>query len=149
MSSKRNAKRIPKSQDNILGLQEKDESNAQYIRRCHTIKERITTRMADYAIVFDISTKEMKEDGHTPSEITKTYNQLSRLAKECGFTERIQGSAYRTNNGDGVNSLLKLIARKDEIPLFCNYKDRVHFFRCDEYSDITHSFNDLRQEGLA
>ena len=105
--------------------------------------------MADYAIVFDISTKEMKEKGHTASEVTKTYSQLSKLAKECGFTERIQGSAHKTNNGDGVNCLLKLIARKKEIPLFCNYKNRVHFFRCDEYSDITDSFNHINQQGVA
>lgn len=101
--------------------------------------------MSDYAIVFDISTKEMKENGHTASEVTKAYNQLSRVAKECGFTEHIQGSVHKTTNGDGVKSLLKLLARKKEIPLFCNYKNRVHFFRCDEYSDITDSFNHINQ----
>lgn len=101
--------------------------------------------MSDYAIVFDISTKEMKENGHTSSEVTKAYSQLNKLAKECGFTERIQGSVHKTNNCDGVNSLLRLIARKEEIPLFCNYKNRVHFFRCGEYSDITDSFNHIHQ----
>ena len=98
-------------------------------------------RMSDYAIVFDISTKEMKENGHTSSEVTKAYSQINKLAKECGFTEHIQESVHRTNNGDEVNNLLRLIARKEEIPLFCNYKNRVHCFRCDEYSDITDSFN--------
>ena len=98
-------------------------------------------RMSDYAIVFDISTKEMKENGHTSSEVTKAYSQINKLAKECGFTEHIQESVHRINNGDEVNNLLRLIARKEEIPLFCNYKNRVHCFRCDEYSDITDSFN--------
>ena len=82
------------------------------------------------------TTKEMKENGHTASEVTKAYNQVSKLAKECGFTEHIQGSAHKTNNGNGVTSLLKLIARKKEIPLFCNYKNRVHFFRPERQADI-------------
>jgi len=97
--------------------------------------------MANYAIAFDISTKEMKKNGHSLSEITKAYNQLSKLVKECGFTEHIQGSAHKTNNDDGVNSLLRLIARKGEIPLFCCYKNNVHFFRCEDISDITNQFN--------
>lgn len=95
--------------------------------------------MADYVIAFDISTKKMKEEGEE-SSINKAYTSLDRLLRSCGFTERIQRSTYRTNNNDGINSLIELLARKDELPLFCRFAERVHFLRCDDHSDITTRF---------
>lgn len=96
--------------------------------------------MADYVIAFDISTKKMKEDGNE-SQINKAYTTLGKILRQCGFTEKIQHSTYRSNNNDGINSLIELLSRKDEIPLFCKYADRIHFLRCDDHSDITSRFN--------
>ena len=95
--------------------------------------------MADYVIAFDISTKRMKEEGRE-SSINKAYTTLGRLLRSCGFTEKIQHSTYRSNNNDGINSLIELLARKEELPLFCKYADKVHFLRCDDHSDITERF---------
>ena len=95
--------------------------------------------MADYVIAFDISTKRMKADGQEAS-ITKAYSSLGTLLHSCGFTEKIQQSTYRSNNNDGINSLIEVLARKVELPLFCKYADRVHFLRCDDHSDITARF---------
>lgn len=95
--------------------------------------------MADYVIAFDISTKKMKEVGQAAS-ISKAYSTLGKLLRSCGFTEKIQRSTYRTNNNDGINSLIELLARKDELPLFCRFAEKVHFLRCDDHSDITNRF---------
>jgi virulence-associated protein VapD len=95
--------------------------------------------MADYVIAFDISTKKMKEEGQQNS-ISKAYTTLDKLLRSCGFTERIQRSTYRTTNNDGINSLIELLARKDELPLFCRFAERVHFLRCEDHSDITSRF---------
>jgi virulence-associated protein VapD len=106
--------------------------------------------MADYVIAFDISTKKMKEDGQQ-TLITKVYNGLGKLLRSCGFTEKIQHSTYKTNNNNGINSLIELLGKIDklkvseDVPLFCQYAERVDFFRCEEHSDITERFraNDL------
>ena len=95
--------------------------------------------MADYVIAFDISTKKMRQEGLEAS-IPKAYTSLGRLLRSCGFTEKIQQSTYRTNNNDGINSLIELLARKNELPLFCKYADKVHFLRSDDHSDITEKF---------
>jgi virulence-associated protein VapD len=101
--------------------------------------------MADYVIAFDISTKKMKEEGKEGS-INKAYTSLGRLLRSCGFTEKIQRSTYRTNNSDGINSLIELLARKDELPLFCRFAERVHFLRCDDHSDITNRFKSTEED---
>lgn len=103
--------------------------------------------MADYVIAFDISTKKMKEEGQQAA-INKAYTSLGKLLHSCGFTERIQRSTYRTNNNDGINSLIELLGRKNELPLFCRFAERVHFLRCDDHSDITNKFrsNDEEEE---
>lgn len=104
--------------------------------------------MADYVIAFDISTKKMKEEGQEAS-IHKAYATLGKILRSCGFTEKIQRSTYRTNNNDGINSLIELLSRKSELPLFCKYAERVHFLRCDDHSDITDRFRPLSDEDLA
>lgn len=101
--------------------------------------------MADYVIAFDISTKKMKEEGHE-AHISKAYASLGKLLRSCGFTEKIQRSTYRTNNNDGINSLIELLTRKDELPLFCRFAERVHFLRCDDHSDITERFRSKEDE---
>ena len=95
--------------------------------------------MADYVIAFDMSTKRMKADGHE-ALIPRAYSSLGRLLHSCGFTEKIQQSTCRSNNNDGINSLIEVLARKAELPLFCKYADRVHFLRCEDHSDITARF---------
>lgn len=96
--------------------------------------------MTNKALIYDISTKRMKEDGLTASEISKAYSEIERELRIVGFDERIQKSMYRTTNEDGINSLLALLNRKEHLPLFCKYKDRVHWMSIYEYSDITHAF---------
>jgi hypothetical protein len=71
---------------------------------------------------------------YTASSIGKELNQ-------AGFDDRIQHSVYRTTNGDGINALLNLLANKEKFPLFCQYKERVHWMGCDEYSDVTKAFD--------
>ena len=101
--------------------------------------------MADYVIAFDISTKKMKEDGRE-ALINRTYISLGKLLRSCGFSEKIQHSAYKTNNNDGINSLIELLGRVDQLrreedtPMFCIYAERVHVLRCEEHSDITERF---------
>ena len=97
--------------------------------------------MASKAIIFDISLKRMQEDGLTRTEISKAYSSISRELRRAGFDERIQQSAYRTTDTEGIKAMLALINRKNEYPLFCKYKERVHWMTCDEYSDITDAFN--------
>jgi virulence-associated protein VapD len=97
--------------------------------------------MASKAIIFDISLKRMQEDGLSRTEITKVYNSINQELRRAGFDERIQQSAYRTTDTEGIKAMLALINRKNEYPLFCKYKERVHWMTCDEYSDITDAFN--------
>ena len=96
--------------------------------------------MSNYVIAFDVDTRRMRSDG-LESAKTKVYQDVEKLLRSCGFTEKIQGSTYRSNNDDGINSLIEFISRKGEIPLFCAYAKRVHFFRCDDHSDITARIN--------
>lgn len=97
--------------------------------------------MGNKAIIFDISTKRMREDGLTDSEISRVYSIIGKEFHQSGFDERVQHSVYRTTQGDGINALLTLLGRKDRFPLFCKYKERVHWMGCDEYSDVTNAFN--------
>ena len=97
--------------------------------------------MASKAIIYDISLKRMQEDGLSPTEISKAYSSISRELRRAGLDERIQQSAYRTTDTEGIKAMLALINRKNEYPLFCKYKERVHWMTCDEYSDITDAFN--------
>ncbi len=96
--------------------------------------------MGNKALIFDISTKRMKEDKLTYSEISKVYGIIGKELQDAGFNERIQHSAYRTTDKDGINALLRLLSRKEKYPMFCKYKERVHWMGCDEYSDITEAF---------
>ena len=97
--------------------------------------------MGNKAIIFDVSTKRMREDGLTDSEISRVYSLIGKEFYESGFNERVQQSVYRTTQGDGINALLTLLGRKDRFPIFCKYKERVHWMGCDEYSDVTKAFN--------
>jgi virulence-associated protein VapD len=97
--------------------------------------------MGNKAIIFDLSVKRMTADGMTDSEISKVYRIIGRELSDAGFDDRIQHSVYRTTNGDGINAILKLLNRKDRFPLFCRYKERVHWMGCDEYSDVTNAFS--------
>jgi len=97
--------------------------------------------MSNKALIFDISTKRMKEDKLTDSEITRVYSTIAKELQSAGFDDRIQQSVYRTTNGDGINSLLTLLSKKDRYPVFCKYKEKVHWMGCDEYSDVTEAFN--------
>ena len=97
--------------------------------------------MASKAIIFDISVKRMQEDGLSGSDITRVYSSISQELRRAGFDERIQQSAYRTTDAEGIKAMLALNNRKNEYPLFCKYKERVHWMTCDEYSDITDAFD--------
>lgn len=97
--------------------------------------------MASKAIIYDISLKRMQEDGLSRTEISKAYSSIIQELRRAGFDERIQQSAYRTTDTEGIKAMLALISRKKEYPLFCKYKEHVHWMTCDEYSDITDAFD--------
>ena len=97
--------------------------------------------MGNKALIFDISVKRMKEDGMSKSDISKVYSMLGKELTEAGFDDRIQHSVYHTTNGDGINALINLLGSKERFPLFCQYKERVHWMGCDEYSDVTKAFD--------
>ena len=97
--------------------------------------------MGNKALIFDISTKRMKEDGLTDSDVSRIYAVIAKELRQAGFDDRIQHSVYRTTNGDGINALLYLLGQKERFPLFCHYKERVHWMGCDEYSDVTEAFH--------
>ena len=80
------------------------------------------------------------------TSINKAYTSLGKLLRSCGFTEKNQRSTYRINNNDGINSLIELLARKDELPLFCRFAERVHFLRCDDHGDIADRFRAKEDE---
>lgn len=96
--------------------------------------------MGNKALIFDISTKRMKEDGMTDSEVSKIYAVMAKELRQAGFDDRIQKSVYRTTNGNGINALINLLKNKKNFPVFCQYKDRVHWMGFDEYCDITDAF---------
>ena len=102
--------------------------------------------MGNKALIFDISVKRMKEDGMSKSEISKVYSVLGKELAEAGFDDRIQQSVYRTTNGDGINALIHLLNNKERFPIFCQYKERVHWMGCDEYSDVTHAFDIITRQ---
>jgi virulence-associated protein VapD len=93
--------------------------------------------MSDYVIAFDVDTRKMKDDG-LEGAVNKVYAEVEKLLRSCGFCDKIQGSTYKSTNDDGINSLIEFLSRKGELALFCTYAKRVHFFRCDDHSDITH-----------
>ena len=97
--------------------------------------------MGNKALIFDISTKRMKEDGMTDSDVSRIYAVIAKELRQAGFDDRIQQSVYRTTNGDGINALINLLNHKERFPVFCQYKERVHWMGCDEYSDVTHAFD--------
>jgi virulence-associated protein VapD len=92
--------------------------------------------MSNYVIAFDIDTRQMRADG-LEGATTRVYSEAEKLLRSCGFTEKIQGSTYGSSNNNGINSLIEFISRKAEAPLFCTYAKKVHFFRCNDQSDIT------------
>jgi virulence-associated protein VapD len=104
--------------------------------------------MSNYVIAFDIDTRQMRADG-LEGGITRVYTEVEKLLRSCGFTEKIQGSTYGSNNDGGINSLIEFIARKSEVPLFCTYAKKVHFFRCNDQSDITDKVRIHKDEATA
>jgi len=46
--------------------------------------------MADDVIAFDISTKRMKEDGMTVSDVSRIYAVIGKELRQVGFDDRIQ-----------------------------------------------------------
>jgi len=107
---------------------------------CYNQTRKITP-MANKALLFDLSTKRMKEDGMSMSEIAKVYTVIGKELTDAGFDERIQRSVYRTSNGDGIKALINLLIHKECFPIFCQYKERVHWMECDDLSDITQAFD--------
>jgi virulence-associated protein VapD len=103
--------------------------------------------MSNYVVAFDIDTRQMRDDG-LEGAITRVYSEVEKLLRSCGFTEKIQGSMYGSNNDGGINSLIEFIARKSEVPLFCTYAKKVHFFRCNDQSDITDKVRIHKEETM-
>lgn len=96
--------------------------------------------MAQYAIAFDLSTKTMRADGMTKSEITSVYNtEIPQALASCGFTVHAQGSLYHTEaDQNPITAIMQLQSTlTGKAPKFCKYVKRVHVFRMEEWSDVT------------
>lgn len=96
--------------------------------------------MAQYAIAFDLDTKQMTHDGLTKSEKTSIYQkEIVEALASCGFTAHPQGSLYHTESDqDPIGAIMTLQSTlKTKAPSFCKYVTRVHVFRMEEWSDVT------------
>ena len=97
--------------------------------------------MAQYAIAFVISTKTMKGDGKTQTDITDLYQkEIPNALYKAGFQVHPQGSLYHTNvtSEEALKKLMSLqkLLQK-HAPVFCKYVRCVHIFRMEEWSDVT------------
>lgn len=97
--------------------------------------------MAQYAIAFDLDTTAMRNAGYSQAQITGVYQQEipSALAK-CGFSQHPQGSLYHTSPGQNPITCIMLLQQTliKQAPSFCKFVKRVHVFRMEEWSDVTH-----------
>lgn len=96
--------------------------------------------MAQYAIAFDLNTKQMRAAGLTQSQITTVYQtEIRQALANCGFTAHPQGSLYHTEETqDPITAIMRLQSTlKTQAPEFCKYVRRVHVFRMEEWSDVT------------
>ncbi len=101
--------------------------------------------MAQYAIAFDLNTRLMDNDNLSQTEKTKIYQtDIPRALSSCGFTMHPQGSLYHTDCGENaLPSIMQLqSALTTQAPRFCKYVRRVHVFRMEEWSDVTHLLSD-------
>lgn len=105
--------------------------------------------MAQYAITFDLDTKQMDNDGLTKSQKTSIYQtEIPKALNAAGFTAHPQGSVYHTvADQDQIKSLLILQSNlKHHAPGFCKYVRSVHVFRMEEWSDITELVTDKKPQ---
>jgi virulence-associated protein VapD len=96
--------------------------------------------MAQYAIAFDLDTKQMTADLLSQSDRTNIYQtEIPTALSACGFTAHPQGSLYHTESEQNpINAIMKLQGSlTSKAPRFCKYVKRVHVFRMEEWSDVT------------
>ena len=96
--------------------------------------------MAQYAIAFDLNTRQMRNDGFTDADVTRVYQQeIPGALTSCGFTAHPQGSLYHTEEDqDPIKAIMRLQnALQSNAANFCKYVRRVHVFRMEEWSDVT------------
>lgn len=101
--------------------------------------------MAQYAIAFDLDTRQMNADGLTPADKTRIYQkEIPTALNSCGFTAHPQGSLYHTETEQNpINAVMQLQSSLQNLaPSFCQYVRRVHVFRMEEWSDVTHMIAD-------
>ena len=106
--------------------------------------------MAQYAIAFDLNTKAMRAAGLTDANITRVYQrEIPDALSSCGFTAHPQGSLYHTESEQNpINAIMKLQSTlKNDAPTFCQYVNRVHVFRMEEWSDVTDMVSDKPAAG--
>ena len=96
--------------------------------------------MAQYAIAFDLNTRQMRDDGFTDADVTRVYQrEIPDALRSCGFTAHPQGSLYHTEQEqDPIKAIMRLqSALQTQATSFCQYVRRVHVFRMEEWSDVT------------
>lgn len=96
--------------------------------------------MAQYAIAFDLNTKAMRQAGFTAAQITAVYQrEIPAALASCGFTVHAQGSLYHTEaEQNPITAIMQLqSALTQRAPQFCQYVNRPHVFRMEEWSDVT------------
>lgn len=97
--------------------------------------------MAHYAIAFDLDTTLMTAAGITNAQRTAIYQQeIPTALAACGFTAHPQGSLYHTEaEQNPITAIMQLQSTLTaSAPRFCQFVRRVHVFRMEEWSDVTH-----------
>lgn len=96
--------------------------------------------MAQYAIAFDLDTRQMTADGLVAADRTNIYQtEIPQALQECGFTQHLQGSLYATEvDQNPIAAIMRLQGvLRISAPRFCQYVRRVHVFRLEDWSDVT------------
>ena len=108
-------------------------------------------QVAQYAIAFDLNTRQMRDDGLSQADITKVYQvEIPTALATCGFTAHPQGSLYHTEaDQDPIRALIQLkTTLSTEAPQFCKYVKRVHVFRMEDWSDVTMVVAERSDDGV-
>ena len=106
--------------------------------------------MYQVAIVYNLSSADMRADGLTDSEMSQIYqSEIPKALALCGFTEHLQRSFYATDAGEALAEGVRRLREVMPVhaPNFCRYATRVHLFRFDDWIDVTNHFTGVATFG--
>lgn len=100
--------------------------------------------MKQWAVAFDLDTKQMTKNGLTKSQKTQIYQkEIPNAFIECGFDCHPQGSVYHTSieAHDKDSATLSLMKLKptliEKAPNLCKYVKCIHVFEMADWADVT------------